>query len=194
MGILTDESWAKPVLALIDTSGSVSDEVIESQLLFALSFAGEAGGLVGFFDTEMRSELMPLTPQTVGRLIAADGFPGRGGTDLIAVKEAMESLPQGRGPMRLAVLSDWAFGMPKDREEFSLSEGDEMFMMGDCLPPGQSQTESLLDIHKNQGVIAPWVNAWGSQEALAFASQLEAQQIAKTTRRGSKAERPSLAL
>lgn len=193
MGILSEESLAKPALALIDVSGSATREMIESQLLFTLSFAGKAGGLVGFFDTQLRSELMPLTAQTVGRLMAGE-FPGGGGTDLGAAKAALDSLPSGRGPMRVALFSDWYFDLPQRREELGLLKEDELFLLGDCMGPQATQTEEMLAAHRSAGRIPDWIQAWGSHETQALASEAEALEIAKSIEPGAPATRSSLTL
>lgn len=171
---LSEESLAKPVLALVDVSGSVSSEVWERQLLFALDFAAGAGGWVGFFDHAFQEPLHELTAASVASLIS-EGMPRGGGTVAEAMRQAAEDLPEDRGPIRMLMLSDWCFSMPKTPRSMGMLEGDELFMAGDCAAPGSSDTDENLEGLAR--VIPLWVRALSSEEVWGFKARMEAGEI-----------------
>lgn len=188
--VIIDSFHEKPLLALIDTSGSVSRQDIERQLCAALSLTGAAGGWFAFYDHELRSELTPLTADTVGETIACGHYPGGGGDDVPGVVSAALALMEESGwagPARVAIFSDLMCRLPTLAQLDRKREGDEFYLCGDCREPEASLTDGVMREMKERPFGGPGPELVDSQTIKSALAEFEAREIARCLRAGAVA-------
>lgn len=133
-----DEQAARPVLFMVDTSGSVhSTELnrVYGEICGALEqFAGQLNGWVGFFDTRSYGPF-PFADEAA---LAALCPQGGGGTDLAAAFEPLARFSQNERPASVVVFTDGR---------------------GDFPPESAAQGIPVLWLFTEQEAQAPWGKA-----------------------------------
>lgn len=133
-----DEQAARPVLFMVDTSGSVhSTELnrVYGEICGALEqFAGQLNGWVGFFDTRSYGPF-PFADEAA---LAAFCPQGGGGTDLAAAFEPLARFSQNERPASVVVFTDGR---------------------GDFPPESAAQGIPVLWLFTEQEAQAPWGKA-----------------------------------
>ena len=133
-----EEQAARPVLFMVDTSGSVHSAELNrvyGEICGALEqFAGQLNGWVGFFDTRSYGPF-PFADEAA---LAALCPQGGGGTDLAAAFEPLARFLQNERPASVVVFTDGR---------------------GDFPPESAAQGIPVLWLFTEQGVQAPWGKA-----------------------------------
>lgn len=133
-----DEQAARPVLFMVDTSGSVHSTELNrvcGEICGALEqFAGQLNGWVGFFDTRSYGPF-PFADEAA---LAALCPQGGGGTDLAAAFEPLARFSQNERPASVVVFTDGR---------------------GDFPPESAAQGIPVLWLFTEQEAQAPWGKA-----------------------------------
>ena len=113
----TDES-VKDILFMVDTSGSMSDQMIKecySEIKGAIDqFNGKLSGWLGFFDA-VAVEPKPFTDENEFKIIRPEGG---GGTSFHCVFEYVEKkmIPEDKIPVSIVILTDGCAPFPNEKE------------------------------------------------------------------------------